>query len=165
MNLNEFQKEVNRTYRLLGFHRKVDVVLRVVTLGLCNNRIRVQECKVEYKKAKSKYEQYSSLIAELQEADQEADTIKIKGVRISKHTFSDLQVIGGQDYGIHWETLRHTILSRDNYECQESDGLCYGPLQIHHVIPLSKGGSNDPSNLITICRYHHSLKHDHMRTN
>ena len=161
MNLNDFQREVDRAYKSLVFHRKVDVVLRVITFGLCTNRACLQRCKEDYREAKSKYDRYASLIVE----SQVAETIQIQGVRISKHTFSDLQVVGGQDYGIHWDALRQTILSRDNYECQQSDGLCYGPLQIHHIIPLSKGGSNDPSNLITLCLYHHTLKHEHMRRN
>lgn len=160
---NEFQKEVGRARKSLIFHKVVDVILRIVTLGLCNRRTRVQECQEDYGRAESKCEKYASLVAELQTLDRDGDTIQIEGVRVSKHTFSDLPVVGGQDYGIHWETLRHTILSRDNYECGESGGRCDGALQIHHIVPLSRGGSNDPSNLVTLCLYHHSLKHEHMR--
>jgi 5-methylcytosine-specific restriction endonuclease McrA len=55
------------------------------------------------------------------------------------------------------------VLARDAYECQQADGLCGGPLQIHHKTALSRGGPNDLSNLVTLCYHHHSLKHPHMR--
>ena len=84
-------------------------------------------------------------------------------MRISEHTFSDMPVVDKADYGFNWENLREQILTRDNYECRESDERCLGPLQIHHIVPLSKGGSNEMNNLKTLCFYHHSLKHRHMR--
>lgn len=97
------------------------------------------------------------------EIDKSIEVIILNGVRVGKHTFSDLPVIDREDYGINWGILREQILSRDSYECQESDGYCRGPLQIHHLIPLSKGGSNVAHNLETLCVYHHSLKHEHLR--
>ena len=77
--------------------------------------------------------------------------------------FSDIPVLNGADYPLDWDNLRDMILTRDNYECTEGDGYCDGPLQIHHIVPLSKGGPNDPDNLTTLCFYHHSLKHSHMQ--
>lgn len=52
------------------------------------------------------------------------------------------------------EKLRFKIFQRDNYTCQycgrtKSDGAI---LQIDHIIPISKGGTNDESNLITCCQ-------------
>ena len=29
-------------------------------------------------------------------------------------------------------------------------------VQIHHIVPLGSGGSNDPENLIALCRAHHA---------
>lgn len=51
---------------------------------------------------------------------------------------------------------RKDILERDNHTCQ----LCFGMvsqdlpgngLEVHHIIPRSKGGSNNIQNLITLC--------------
>ena len=95
--------------------------------------------------------------------DQLLQYIEIEGARISKNTFSDLPVLGAEGYPKDWENLREIILSRDNYQCQENDAMCTGPLQIHHIIPLSKGGTNRPNNLTTLCMYHHCQKHEHMR--
>ena len=48
--------------------------------------------------------------------------------------------------------LRFEIFKRDNFKCyycgktkDESE------LEVDHVIPVSKGGNNDPSNLVTSC--------------
>jgi HNH endonuclease len=32
-------------------------------------------------------------------------------------------------------------------------------VDIHHIVPVSKGGTNDPSNLTTLCSFHHDLVH------
>jgi 5-methylcytosine-specific restriction endonuclease McrA len=89
--------------------------------------------------------------------------LEIQGVRVSKHTFADLPVLGAAQYGVNWEQLRDMVLTRDDHECQEADGRCEGPLQIHHRTPLSRGGTNDLRNLVTLCHYHHCCKHPHMR--
>lgn len=49
--------------------------------------------------------------------------------------------------------VRHEILVRDNYTCQAcgakaSEGA---KLEVDHIVPRAKGGSNDPSNLRTLC--------------
>ena len=93
---------------------------------------------------------------------QPEENIEIEGIRISKHPFPDVDIVHKADYGIDWEVLKDQVLQRDNYECQENDGYCNGSLQVHHIVPLSKGGTNKVTNLITLCKHHHSLKHDHM---
>lgn len=52
---------------------------------------------------------------------------------------------------------RREVYARDYYRC----ALCDTPrgLQIHHVIPRSRGGSNDPENLITLCMWCHNAIH------
>jgi hypothetical protein len=50
-------------------------------------------------------------------------------------------------------SLRYDILARDQYTCQDcgakaSDGA---RLEVDHKVPRSKGGSNDASNLVTLC--------------
>jgi 5-methylcytosine-specific restriction endonuclease McrA len=53
--------------------------------------------------------------------------------------------------------LRRAIIHRDGNACA-ADG-CNGRnrLQIHHVIPWSRGGPTDPDNLLTLCWYHHHI--------
>ena len=55
------------------------------------------------------------------------------------------------------KSVRRAIYKRDGYRC----ALCDSPrgLQIHHVMPRSEGGSNDPMNLITLCWVCHAIAH------
>ena len=51
------------------------------------------------------------------------------------------------------DSLRYDILKRDNFRCQicgasASDGV---KLHVDHIIPVSKGGKTEPSNLQTLC--------------
>jgi hypothetical protein len=50
-----------------------------------------------------------------------------------------------------WRILRNKIFKRDYYTCQYC-GDKGGKLEVDHIIPISKGGNNDLSNLNTSCR-------------
>jgi len=56
-----------------------------------------------------------------------------------------------------YEAIRNQVLLRDGFRCQEC-GFKY-KLEVHHIIPRSQGGSNDPSNLITLCKKCHDKHH------
>lgn len=54
--------------------------------------------------------------------------------------------------GPNFETERLRALDRDGYVCQ----FCGMPANIaHHVEPRRYGGSDDASNLVTVCRHCH----------
>lgn len=63
----------------------------------------------------------------------------------------------GFNYG--YSSRRKAVLHRDNYTCQ-----CCGKkncqLQTHHIIFRSRGGSDDESNMITLCKECHKGVHD-----
>ncbi|MFB6124826.1 MAG: HNH endonuclease [Halanaeroarchaeum sp.] len=71
-------------------------------------------------------------------------------------------------YPPDWEHRRRAVLARDDYTCQRC-GVKSGPhagdsgatLHVHHVRPLSEGGSNRPSNLLTLCADCHEAEHGH----
>ncbi len=66
------------------------------------------------------------------------------------------------DYPPDWERIRRRILQRDKYQCQNQDCDAQAgtaELHVHHKKPLSEGGSNDLSNLITLCQDCHSNHH------
>jgi hypothetical protein len=59
---------------------------------------------------------------------------------------------------------RHAVNHRDAGQCtalHENGERCEHTkwIDIHHIVPVSKGGSNDPSNLRTLCWFHHDLIH------
>jgi len=60
---------------------------------------------------------------------------------------------------------RHAIYLRDGYKCLYCNkNLIDVHVQqrtLDHVIPLSKGGTNDPSNLVTCCKLCNNKKKTH----
>lgn len=59
---------------------------------------------------------------------------------------------------------KHAVFLRDGGRCTHMDShgnRCTTDrwLQIHHIVLVSEGGTNDPSNLTTLCSFHHDLAH------
>lgn len=50
-----------------------------------------------------------------------------------------------------WRRVRLAIFERDGWRCRYC-GDTEGPFECDHVLPISRGGSNDESNLATACR-------------
>lgn len=64
-------------------------------------------------------------------------------------------------YGRAWQALRQEILLRDKYTCQACG--CFvtmrkGDAHVDHVLAKEKGGTDDESNLQTLCASCHSRK-------
>lgn len=61
---------------------------------------------------------------------------------------------------------RHTILQRDQFQCQRPDcpysdcGTPTNPLTIDHIVPRSHGGTDEPTNLRTMCHRSNSSRRD-----
>ncbi len=66
-----------------------------------------------------------------------------------------------QDYGKTWSG----VLERDDYRCQYPDCGARAQLHVHHIKFRSRSGrksrseSNSPTNLITLCVFHHRSLH------
>lgn len=58
-----------------------------------------------------------------------------------------------------WAALRSAVFNRDDFTCQYC-GARGGRLECDHVTPVSRGGSNAPSNLKTACRPCNRAKRD-----
>lgn len=56
-------------------------------------------------------------------------------------------------HSFSWRQIRQDILNRDAHHCI----LCptSSNLSVHHLLPVLNGGTDDPSNLVTLCRSHH----------
>jgi hypothetical protein len=67
------------------------------------------------------------------------------------------------NYPSDWDDRRKRVYKRDNYTCQNC-GIKGGrkghtKVHAHHIVPTSKGGSHNMSNLTTICRQCHEAIH------
>lgn len=51
------------------------------------------------------------------------------------------------------------VLDRDNWQCQACGTGGENRLHVHHVVFRSQGGSDDPSNLVTVCWKCHERIH------
>ena len=62
-----------------------------------------------------------------------------------------------------WQATRQQILIRDNYRCVS----CATPVKsaeadVHHLLPRSMGGTDDLSNLVTLCDGCHAAHHPNL---
>ena len=64
-------------------------------------------------------------------------------------------------YPENWDALRAQALSRDGYRCGNCGAT--SKLHVHHIVPLSRGGTNVLGNLRTLCDSCHKLLHPHMQ--
>lgn len=53
--------------------------------------------------------------------------------------------------------LRESIKRRDKHKCTECKSKT--DLQVHHIVFRENGGTEEPSNLITLCEFCHADKH------
>jgi len=59
-----------------------------------------------------------------------------------------------------WVSIREAVLRRDNYKCRECGKWCRsGEADVHHLLPRSAGGPDEPSNLVTLCDGCHAAHH------
>jgi 5-methylcytosine-specific restriction endonuclease McrA len=64
-----------------------------------------------------------------------------------------------------WDEIRQRVLERDQFNCTKCGTNLIGKWdrEVHHIIPLSRGGKTVMSNLITLCGKCHKLEHRHLR--
>lgn len=160
---NIFYKNLLKSKRAYKTQSVLDYVLRFLTFGIFSNKRRLEVAKLEYATRVEEHFRYEEIIIKSEQLEKLPNIELLNNIRLGQETNSDINVIIKEEYGNDWDVIREAILIRDSYNCQESDGYCNGVLQVHHITPLSKGGTNQSFNLITLCFYHHSLKHEHMK--
>ncbi len=65
-----------------------------------------------------------------------------------------------------WWAIQKEVLARDGNKCQKvrQGRLCgLHAVTVHHIIPLSRGGTTTKRNLISICKGCHEDTHPHLR--
>lgn len=58
-----------------------------------------------------------------------------------------------------WFSLSESVKKHFNYKCAYCSSR---NIEVHHIIPLSRGGTNSRKNLICLCDKHHDSRHKHL---
>ncbi len=62
----------------------------------------------------------------------------------------------------NWNAIRQLVAERDNHRCQEymrDNSPCPDiGTECDHIIPLSRGGTDNMDNLRMLCKWHHARK-------
>ncbi|EJC80198.1 ATP-dependent DNA helicase, RecQ family [Rhizobium leguminosarum bv. trifolii WSM2297] len=62
-----------------------------------------------------------------------------------------------------WKDTRRLVLARDGYKCVScSTRVKSRDADVHHLLPRSMGGSDEPSNLVTLCDGCHAAHHPNL---
>jgi len=73
---------------------------------------------------------------------------------------NDSAALLGSNRDSNWSAIRKVILKRDRNRCVSCGDPCRPEdADIHHLIPRSFGGTDEPSNLITLCDGCHAAHH------
>jgi 5-methylcytosine-specific restriction endonuclease McrA len=81
---------------------------------------------------------------------------------IRRETYSTVNGFTKKD---GWWTIRKKVEERSGNRCEaRKNGVrCNAPgNEVHHIIALSKGGTNSMSNLLMLCRDCHDRRHNHL---
>ena len=77
--------------------------------------------------------------------------------------------IHGEEYQqgcqLGYQNVKEYVKSRDCHRCYFNTGKCSKKLEVHHIVFKSQGGSDAPSNLITVCDKCHKSIHDGKKPN
>lgn len=69
----------------------------------------------------------------------------------------------GKRYGRSWKKIRDKYVRSHPYcELCFREGKMVPVEEVHHIVPLSRGGTNDESNLMSLCRSCHEKIHHEM---
>jgi hypothetical protein len=61
-------------------------------------------------------------------------------------------------YPPFWKYLRAVVIAKDNSRCQVTGCPSRLELHVHHMQPVADGGTHAPSNLVSLCDFHHALE-------
>ncbi len=82
---------------------------------------------------------------------------------IRRETYTS--VSGGSTDKNGWWQVRAEVWKRDGGKCRAINNgkVCGAPAkEVHHIVPLSKGGTNTKANLLCLCETCHNRRHNHL---
>jgi hypothetical protein len=158
-----FHENFRLSQRRLARARFLGRILRLFSFGIISLRKKVKVLEREAYLRHKDLEEYLLASKEYEDMKRYLAFCEIHGTGVTNVGPRTPLTVRGCDYGPDWIDTSQKIKRKDGFVCQEADGRCRGPLQAHHIVSLSHGGTNAEDNLITLCEYHHSLKHSHMK--
>ena len=61
----------------------------------------------------------------------------------------------------NWNAVKAIVRRRDaDCVARNNQEKCWGPLDVHHRLPRSRGGKDVPMNLLLLCGFHHRQVHE-----
>jgi ATP-dependent DNA helicase RecQ len=79
---------------------------------------------------------------------------------VSSISVSGATLIASPARSPNWTKVRENVLLRDNHRCVECGIWCRdADADVHHLLPRSAGGKDEPSNLVTLCDGCHAAHH------
>ena len=126
MKRDIFEEDYLESQQKLKNHQRKGFFMKLFSFGILNNDRNIQEYEKRCESSRKDLNKRNQLLQEAKELDMLNDTIEIKGIRISRNTFADINGEGSYDYPDNWQEIRKEILERDGYQCQEADGSCRG---------------------------------------
>ena len=139
-----------------------------------NRKTRYRKARFLNRKNSTKSDRHSpTMLSKLHSHEAEISKIKsilpISTLVLETATF-DTQLMKNPDMNRHWgyqrgpcydfENVKMMVRARDNYTCQHCKGKKKdNRINVHHIVFRSKGGSDEPENLITLCKTCHDALH------
>lgn len=139
-----------------------------------NRKTRYRQARFLNRKNSTKSNRHSpTMTSKLQSHIKEIEFIKsilpISTLVLETATF-DTQLMKNPTMNRHWgyqqgpcygfENVKMMVRARDNYTCQHCSGKKKDDrINVHHIVFRSNGGSDEPENLITLCKTCHDALH------
>ena len=155
--MNPFSHDVERCASAAKNAQMLGVIGSIVSFGLWRNLRGIRATKTDLDRATKDFQELEQLLPN--NAEFFKQQAPLSSVRIDNNLIPLTNNDGTTSYGPDWDTISESIKHRDGHLCQHADGRCAGPLQVHHIRHIADGGTNDPSNLTTLCKFHHGLQH------
>ncbi len=97
-------------------------------------------------------------------ADEELESGVAPAGADEERSLEDVSKQSTRDYPDDWDRRRQEVYRRDDYQCANCRrrGGPHGDIELHahHIVPKSRGGVHELSNLITVCEACHTAVHN-----
>lgn len=148
--------------------RRRDEVLAVHREAIANHALKQQEIDAKIRAAESSVTRIPAIVEQeiqqlLDDAKSDKPT-KSKEIRLIRAFLVGLinfeRTALARPEPLEYEVQKRKIRARDSYRCVCClRGFAQGELHVHHVLPLSRCGTNADSNLATLCHPCHNKQH------